>query len=370
MKKFGCTLVCLSLLWSVLASAQSAPSVQLASVDLQPVVTEIRLSGTVNALRSSRLSPSVAGLIEQVNVEVGQQVRAGDLLFAMDQEKAELALRSVSAQAQEAQAMRDEAKRRLDEALSVGAGHNIAATEVGARRSQLAAAEATLARLQADRELQRTIIERHQIRAPFDGVVSVRLADAGEWVEPGDELLTLVDDKELRADFQVPQTLYSQMSGLQRQTGPNGLSGEQVEVLLNPGSFLAEVDTRVPVADPLARTFLLRTVPPTESGLIPGMGVEGVLRVPAGEKALTIPRDALNRYPEGRITVWVAEAANDTGAGGERYRVEERRIQIASGFSGRVVVTDGLREGELVVSRGNESLQADSLVRIAEKAAD
>lgn len=96
---------------------------------------------------------------------------------------------------------------------------------------------------------------------------------------------------------------------------------------------------------------------------MPGMAVQARLRLPLGRQGLIIPRDALNRYPEGRITVWVAEPLDD-----QRFRVSERRIRTANGFSGQVVVTEGLQAGDRVVSRGNEALEAGMEVRIAVRA--
>lgn len=352
-------LFCLVPFLSLSTRAESiAPVVQVATVESSEVFEELRLSGTVNALRTSRLSPAVAGLIDKVEVEVGQRVNAGDLLFVLDQEQAVLALNAVNAQVREARALLQEAQRRLDEALSVGAGQNIAATEVGARRSQVVTAEAALAALDAEAELQRAIIRRHRITAPFEGLVTTRSKDLGEWVEPGDELATLIDHTHLRLDFLVPQDYFPRIGNASVILLP-------VKDQSNNGSVerVAEIVTQVAVTDPQARTFLIRSIPPDKSSLMPGMAIQAHLRIPLERQGLLIPRDALNRYPEGRITVWVAEPAEDP-----HFRVSERRIRIARGFGEQVVVLEGLTAGEKVVSRGNEALEAGMEVRIALRA--
>lgn len=336
------------------AQGQDRPDVQLEQVETSEIISEVSLNGTANALRTSLLSSAVAGLVEEVRVETGARVTAGDLLMALDDEQAELELESARAEASEARARLDEARRRLTEARSVGAGRNIAATEVSARESEVAATEATFARLRAEERRRQVVLERHRIEAPFDGVVSNRASDLGEWVTPGDALLTLVDTTNLRLDFRVPQNYYQRIDdGSQLLIHMNGADRERVP---------AAIESLVPVSDPQARTFLLRATGPEALKVLPGMAVQATLRVSTGERGLTVSRDAINRYPDGRITVWIAEPTED-----DLYQVSEKRIEVGSSFDNRMQVLSGLEGGENVVTRGNESLQDGARVRLAER---
>ncbi|WP_227662808.1 efflux RND transporter periplasmic adaptor subunit [Marinobacter daqiaonensis] len=337
--------------------AQEHPGVQLAPVEERLVLEETRLNGTVNALRASRLSAAVAGLVEKVAVEIGDTVSPGDLVIALDDERAEHELASARARRQEAEANLDDARRRLSEAQSVGAGRNIAATEIRSRASAVESAEAALARTQADVRRFRTALEKHRVTAPFSGVVSARSRDLGEWVTPGDELLTLVDQSNLRLDFSVAQEFYYALSGdseLLLVSGPGG--SEPVPLAIN---------TVVPVTDPVSRTFLLRATAPEKVELMPGMSVVALLRVSTGERGLTVPRDAINRYPEGRVTVWVAKPAEGQGL----YTVSEHRVKTGGGFDQWVEILEGVSAGDRVVSRGNEALNEGMTVKISEREA-
>lgn len=351
----GLWLVVLVWLQVPLAAAQDLPGVQLAEVTEEPIQAEADLNGSVMSLRSARLSPSVAGLVAGVEVDAGDRVAPGDLLIELDQELAKLALARARAETREAEARLEDARRRLSEARSVGAGRNIAATEVRSRENAVATAEATLARLRAAEQTQAALLERHRITAPFAGVVSVRLSDVGEWVALGDELLELVDTRSLRLDFQVPQSYYPWLNENARLMVQSATGGE---------AAVAAIEQAVPVTDPNARTFLLRARPPENQRWLPGMAVQARLRVDTGETGLTVPRDALNRYPDGRITVWIARPADD-----DRFEVREKRIRIGSGFGRRVVVQEGLEVGQRVVSRGNESLREGLTVRLSEREA-
>jgi len=342
---------------SVSVQAQDRPGVELEEVVSSDIISEVTLNGTVNALRTSGLSTAVAGLVDEVRVETGDRVSRGDLLLGLDKEQAGYELSSARAEVAEARARFEEAQRRLAEARSVGAGRNIAATEVSARESEAAALEATLARLQAEERRRQVLLQRHRIEAPFEGVVSNRASDLGEWVTPGDELLTLVDITNLRLDFQVPQNYYQRI-------------GDDSELLISVDGAAEEpvpatISSLVPVSDSRARTFLLRASGPDSLAVLPGMAVQATLRVSTGEHGLTVSRDAINRYPEGRVTVWIAEPAGD-----ELYEVREKRVDIGASFQNRVEILNGLKGDEQVVVRGNESLEEGARVKLAERGAD
>ncbi|QIB50256.1 efflux RND transporter periplasmic adaptor subunit [Pseudomonas sp. OIL-1] len=332
------------------ALAQNRPEVRVAKVSTTDIVAEVPLNGTVNPMRSSGLSTSVAGLLDQVSVEPGTRVAAGDLLMRLDDEQAALQLEQAAAAAEESRVALIEARRRMTEAQSVGAGRNIAATEISARESVAASAAATLKRLEAESRSRQVSLQRHRIEAPFDGVVSQRLRDLGEWVTPGDELLRLVDIKNLRLDFQVPQAHYARINERTR-----------LQIEHQGESLKATIETLVPVTDSVARTFLLRARAPTAVKLLPGMAVQATLRLSTGKQGLTVPRDAVNRYPEGRVTVWLAEPHEESGV----FTVTEKRVELGTAFEGQIEVTHGLQGGERVVTHGNESLSEGIQVSLA-----
>ncbi|MFW6322475.1 MAG: efflux RND transporter periplasmic adaptor subunit [Guyparkeria sp.] len=342
-------LVALVLQFDPLPARADAPRVAVETARTTEIVEVVPLDGTVNTLREARLSAEIAGLVETVTVESGDRVTAGAPLFTLDAELQRLAVRSLEAERQEAEAARREAERRLEEARSVVAGRHIAETEVRARASAVAVARAREARLAAELEQGEARLARYRIAAPFDGVVVAREAERGEWVEPGDSLLRLVDTDALRLDFQVPQRYHR-------------LMGDDATLRYRPDDAQrdwreADVATVVPVTDPAARTFLLRGQPSTGDSLLPGMAVEGHLSLPTGRKGLTVARDAVQRYPDGRTTIWVLADADES-------TVVERQVTLADGFGERVVVTEGLKAGDRVIVRGNESLEAGMSVRV------
>ncbi|UAW99951.1 efflux RND transporter periplasmic adaptor subunit [Halopseudomonas nanhaiensis] len=214
-------------------------------------------------------------------------------------------------------------------------------------------AEAALKRAQASQSLAAARVARHEIVAPINGVVSDRSVDVGQWVDPGTAVFAVVDTENVWLDFQVPQAafpLLDEQASLRVQGYPNRPRLD------------ADIVTWLPVTNSQARTFLLRARAPDKLSWSPGMAVSGLLSLEREEQMLWVDRDAVNRYPEGRTTVWVAQPDGD-----DRYTVTEKRIDIAGSAADRVYISDGLTGEEQIVVRGNESLREGGDVEPAER---
>ena len=345
-------LVMLTSLSTGIARAASVPVV----VDVskrQAVTEEVPVTGTVTSPRVARLSPEVAGLVSEVLVDAGARVDAGAALVRFDDTLAALAVAAAEAASTGAREELADARRRLKDAERLVSSRGIAETEVEARRSEVRADVANLNLRDAELRREQERLRRHVIKAPFPGVISRKLTEAGEWVAPGDQVLELIADRGLRIDFQVPQAYYPRID-----------SRTRMELRLDaiPNRRLdAVIGEVVPVSDPNARSFLMR-VYPGEDGLplTPGMSASGLLRLATGSDAVVVSRDALLRHPDGRITLWVLEPD------GESVTVSERLVKTGLAFDGRVVVTEGLEAGVRVVVEGNEALRPNQPVTIRE----
>lgn len=332
------------------AAGQAAP-VAVAEAQRSAIVDPLRLSGTVVSPQVARVSGDVAGLVARMEVALGDRVGAGAPLVRLDRELGRLDLDAASAETREARARLADARRRLEDGKRLAADDTLPRNEVEVRRLAVRRAEARLDRLEIAEARQRERLARHVIRAPFAGVVARRIAEAGEWVEPGTAVVELVATDRLLVEVPVPQRYF-------------GAVTEDAAARLRfdaaPGRTVpAEIAARVPVSDPTARTFRLRLRPEAQGlALTPGMSARVTLRLETGEEGITIPRDALVRYPDGRTTVWVVEP-------GDPPTVAERQIAVGQAFDGRIVVTEGLGAGTRVVTRGNEALSPGQEVRLA-----
>lgn len=335
------------------AEAQRSAPVELALAERQTIVEALKLSGTLTSPRSSRLSPEVEGRVVDIKVEVGDHVQAGATLLRLDDELARLDLAQARAAEHESEAALDDAKRRLREARELLDKRVFPESETRSLAAQAERGRAVRERRAAERARVTALVERHALKAPFAGVIAARNADLGERVDPDSTVLHLVAVDRLQLDLQVPQRYF-------RRVGPGTPVSVQVDAL--PGeTFRTSVARVVPVSDSNARTFLVRAYldNPAER-MTPGMSVRGVLRIGTGRDGIVVPRDALIRYPDGRVIVWVVDGQYD-----ERT-VIERLVNTGLAFDGLVEIKDGLSVGEPVVVRGNESLQQGQTVRIAD----
>ncbi len=332
------------------AAAQNATPVTVGTADLAPIIEEVPLTGTITSPRVAQLSTSVGGLVEKVYVEAGDRVESGAPLLNLDPELEEIALRSAQAASREAEAELADARRRLSDARRVKT-LGITEQEVRTLQAEVNIKQAAVERLQADARRQAALLERHELIAPFTGVVSRKLTEAGEWVEPGTAVFELVATDELRVDFRVSQEYYPRIGDH---------STVQVQLDAVPGQrFQGRISAVVPVSDRNARTFIIRVIledaaPP----MISGMSAKGTLLLATGERGVVVSRDALVRYPDGRITVWLIDDSQGQST------VTQRRVSTGLAFSGQVEITQGLEPGTRVVLQGNEILQNGQAVNI------
>ncbi|MBK1698318.1 efflux RND transporter periplasmic adaptor subunit [Rhodovibrio salinarum] len=335
------------------AGAQNAAPVEVATAEQRTILNLVRVSGTVVAPRTSQVSTSLGGLVEEVAVDLGVQVAAGDTLVALDDALARHDVARAAAAVDEAEADLADARQRVRRAEQLAQTNNIPQSELDSRRAEAQRAAASVDRLEAEASAARERLDQHTITAPFEGVVTDRVTEPGEWVSPGETLVVVSAVDQLYVDLQVPQTYYPDL----RDGAPISLSFEAL-----PGrSVPAVIAAQVPVSDPTQRTFTLRVAPDAEGTLplTPGMSARAEIELATGTQDIVVPRGAIIRYPDGRTTVWTLDDSE------ERLHAREVQVELGRAFSGVVQVTSGLEVGQRVVTRGNETLRPGQAVRLS-----
>ena len=347
---FATTLMILSAGTSI-AAADRSPLVVVSTAQTDTVIKQVPLTGTITSARVAELSAEVSGQVEAVNVEVGDRVEAGAALVELDREIEQLTLAALQASTRQARAELADVKRRYQDAKRLHEQKNISENELRLREAEVEVDTATLKQKQAEEQRQRARVERHTLRAPFSGVISERQTEAGEWIEPGSPVLTLVAIEDLRIEFRVPQEFYSRI---------NKQSALSVTLDALPGRvFDGTIEAVVPVSDASSRTFLIHVkMDAGGARLTPGMSVHGKLNLTTGRQGVVVSRDAILRYPDGRVTVWVVDPDS------EPPTVTEKRVTTGYSFDGMITIREGIQAGDIIVVRGNESLQEGQQVRI------
>ena len=163
--------------------------------------------------------------------------------------------------------------------------------------------------------------------------------------------MELVASENLLIEFQAPQDIFSRLGKVSAIYTTFDALPDQI--------LTAHIETVIPIVNPTTRTFTIRTaLDDADAQLAPGMSASAVLNLSAGSRGVVINRDALIRYPDGRVTIWVVNQE------GGQSKVEEKRVEIGQGFEGKIAIKKGLSAGSRVVVRGNEALRDGQIVTI------
>ncbi len=250
-------------------------------------------------------------------------------------------------------------RNRQAERLFVAARSAHELVEEGPREEEIAKAQASLLAQQEEVARLEDEIARHTIVAPFDGYISAEHTEIGEWVRQGDPVAEVIEVDEV--DVQV--VVFEKYINAVRIGAPAivrvaGLDGRTLE---------GRVSSIIPQADLQSRSFPVKIRlrnEITEHGplLKSGMFANVQLGVGGRGSEVLVPKDALVLGGQSPM-VYVVDPSSDGGGG------NARPVPVQTGLEsdGHVMVTGEVREGDLVVIRGNERLQQGGSVVIAER---
>jgi RND family efflux transporter MFP subunit len=322
-----------------------------AAAELRAVRPSVRVFGELRGApgREADLNAPIAGRVEVTGAPLrpGQAVRRGELLLVVTPVSAAGGSDRSGLELEERRARAELglAERELERAQGLFAAQAIAEKQVDAARVAVDVAEARLrsatAQLLAFRSAQANVgsgrAAAHELRAPFDGVVSHTRVTPGVFVEAGTVLVGVIDPRELALVAHVPEQDLSLLETL----GGAGLwvDGHEGELPV----ALDQLQGVSPTLDPRTRTAELTfAVPNPTGGLRAGQSARVVLYGRAGADIVAVPRQAVID-DNGKPTVYVVD-------GGESFLV--RRVEVGPRDGEWLALRSGLGAGDRVVSRG------------------
>lgn len=323
-------------------------AVKLLTVGVSPLTAQVEYAGEVRARTESRLGFRVPGKILQRQAELGQRVRAGQLLAQLDPRDFELAVTAARAQVSAAQTQRDltAADARRYEALK--AQNFISGAELERREASLKAAQASLQQAQAQAASQGNQAAYTRLVADADGVVTGIDAEPGQVVAAGASVVRLARDGARDVVFSVPEDKVGRLAVGQVLTVHNWAGGEPLS---------ATVREVAASADPATRTFAVKAA--IEGDAAPQLGATVNVVAPAlsaqGAQAILLPTTALMQNGGG-TAVWVFDAASST--------VRAQPVQVATADGNQAVIASGLAPGMQVVATGVHVLSPGQRVTI------
>ena len=299
----------------------------------QPLEERVAVVGTLAANESVEIRSELEGLIEDIGVEEGQRVAAGDLLFRIDRKKLEASLA-------EAEANLKLADATLQRYAALAESRAVSQQEVDQAKMSFEARAAAV-------ELMRAQLQDATVTAPFAGVVGARLISLGQYVTRGQSLTSLVDTDPMKAELNVPERFLSRLA-----------EGQELEVRVTAypeDAFRGTVYFVDPTVNPETRTVLIKARLPNPDGrLRPGMfaNLQLVLRI--REQALVIPETALLMQGD-RTSVFVVD---------DQQQAQLRPVTIGLRLVGMAEVTSGVTQGEVVVVEGTQKLRPGAPVQV------
>lgn len=327
-------------------------AVKLLTVGASEVQAQRLFAADVRARVESRLGFRVGGKLVQRHVELGQAVRAGQLLAQLDARDYRLAVQAAQAQVAAATTQRDLAQADYERFAQLKAQNFISGAELDRRRATAQAAQAQLTQALAQANSQGNQEHYTQLRADADGVVTAIEAEPGQVLELGQTVLRLAQDGARDAVFAVPEDLVSQLRvGQEVAVRPWGAAAE------GAAKLRATVRDIAASADPVTRTFTVKAA--LSGSPLPPLGATLTVYpnafAPRGVQALRLPTSAL--WAQGQQTaVWVFDAASST--------VRAQVIEVAQVDGNEVLVRAGLQAGAQVVATGVHVLAPGQKVSI------
>ena len=296
-------------------------TVEVAKVEAQPLASGFETVGSLRADESVVVRPEVAGRIVKIHFAEGSHVAAGQALFSLDDSQAAASVNEAAANLKNSQRVVDRAKDLVAQKLISQSDADKALAQLDVDRARLASARAALAKM--------------TLSAPFAGQIGLRSVSVGEFVNVGQDLVTLVQLDPIEADFSVPETLLSRESRGQKLS---------LQVDAFPGqSFEGQVLAIDPVVDPNSRSLRLRAqIANHDSRLMPGQFARLQLASSGdGADALLIPEQALMQDGDSRYVYTVVNG-------------KAKKIVVKTGrrVPGQIEVIEGLKTGDVVIIAG------------------
>jgi membrane fusion protein (multidrug efflux system) len=283
------------------------------------------------------VSTDLPGVVREISFESGQSVEKGDQLVKLDVSVEEAELESARA------------STRLAE-LNLKRERSLVAKRAGAQ-AELDLAEATFRQAESRIASLQATLERKIVRAPFAGRLGIRLVNLGQYLGPGEPVVSLQQPSPMYVDFTLPQQHLGQIE-------PEMVTRLRTDADLE--QVFAGVLTAInPDVDVRTRNLRLRaTFDNADERLCPGMFVRVELVLPGVEQVIAIPATAVQHSGYG-TTVYVVE---ESAAGATVVR--QRLVRLGRAQGDFVAVTEGLRAGETVVTAGGFKLRNNMRVRI------
>ncbi len=312
------------------------------TASLESWQSEIKATGTLRAINGVDVTTEIAGLVKSIHFTPGKDAQGGDLLVELNVDDEVAQLHSLEAQAELAQ-------------ITYGRDKEQFAVQ-GVSKATLDTDEANLKSARAQVAQQVATIAKKIIRAPFSGRLGISAVNLGQYLNPGDKVVTLQSLDPLYVDFYLPQQQLPDLAVNQAVTFTTDAYPNII--------FTGKITSLNPKVDPTTRNVEIEaTLSNPEKKILPGMFGIVSLKTGTAQPYLTLPQAAISYNPYGDLVYTLKEQGKDQ-KGNALYVATQKFVTVGETRGDQVQVLKGLEKGDLVVTAGQLKLKNGSIVII------
>ncbi len=303
------------------------------TTEWQPKLSSV---GNIRAYRGVDLSTEIGGLVQTVPIKSGVDVKEGELLIKLNDASDVAQLNSLKALADLAKVINERDRQQLAiQAIS----KNVFDTSKADAKSK-----------QAQVEQQTALVAKKNLKAPFSGRVGIVMINPGQFVNPGDKLLTLQTLDPIFVDFNLPQSNAAQIQ-----------VGQEIVVTTDAfkdASFTGKITAVSPKVDANTRNIQIEAqLANPDKKILPGMFANVNIKLGNEVKLLTLPQTSVTYNPYGS-TVFIAKPTGKKDKQGNPA-LEAQQVFVTTGPTrgDQVAILKGIEEGATVVTSGQLKLK-------------
>jgi len=307
-------------------------------LEVSAVVTEnaslnndLKVTGSLTANESVSLRSEVSGIVEKIHFREGQTVKKGQLLVQLNDDELKAELEKL------------QFTKKLNEDIEYRQKQLLAKEAIS--KEEYETALTTLNTSIAEIRVKQVQVEKHKIKAPFDGVVGLRSVSEGSYLNPADEIATLYSINPIKIDFSIPGKYTAEIN-----------EGDKIAFTVDAykDTFYGEIYAIEPQIDPQTRSIKLRATSANKEGkLLPGQFAKITLTISTFEDAMLIPTESVIPELDGKKVFVI-----------ENGLVQNRQVETGIRTADQVQVTKGLNPGDTVVTTGILQVRPGMEVRV------
>jgi len=292
---------------------------------------ELHAVGSVTAVDSINLAAEVSGTISAIHFDSGDSVKAGDLILELESSTEKASLKSAVANAKLASINYERQLNLRERTVNTQADLD----QAQASRDQALAAV----------ELAQANLDKKQIHAPFDGQLGLRHVSQGQFLQAGSSIVYLQSTSPVYIDFSLPQNQFQLVSkGFEVRAKVENNDGK---------TFIGSILSITPMLEESTRQARVRAVFDNPDGLLtPGMFANVTIELPTEDPFIVVPNTSISYNPYGNVVYLV----------GDDNTVKQIFVKTGLTRGDLVSITDGLEEGQQIVTTGQLKLRNGSSI--------